>query len=962
MQAQEPVAIKLTEKDGLPDKEIYSIIEDRKGFIWLAADKGLFRYDGKTFTNFSNKEKRGLSVFEPIEDHLGRVWCTNISGQFFYAEDNKLTTFIDLSKQLKGALSNFLVTEKYLVVFGNFNVFFVDLETKVIEKKYASNIDKALKIGAPIKFNNTIYFGDLKNIHSVSKKGKVKPLIPFNDLFLNQEGKYQSTRKSKLFTLGTSLFVRHHARDKKVIFKLNLEDASYTTVKGLEAINDFGHKFFFENNGKLWVTTNKGVYVYNYINDIFILEKHFLKDYYVTKIIKDKDDNFWFATLNNGLVVMPNIFIEQLNVSNKNKDITALEKIDVNNLFYGDNTGDVVFYNIKNNTQQIIDLPTNDKVTALHFNIPSKNYIISKTESSYKLNSDKNSYLIPNTISNSKSIVSIPNQGNLYGDDNNTVLINFDNSKRLKQLKLYKRVYNLFYSDIYKKTYVAYVDGIKIYDLKWNEENLSHRKPIYGTAFTETKNNLVLVSTFKDGLYAIKDNQVTQHITTENGLLSNRIEHIKADQNNLWIATDSGIQVYNVITKTFKNLTKTDGVISYNISGIEIFEDKVVFSSDNGLFAVDKNKAFKNRQLPEIYFNSFEINEKPQPLKNKYTLEYQDNNIKIGFNVNGYLFNQKGTYKYRLLGNNDKWRLLNAENNTVKYNSLPAGKYTFQVQAFLETEHEESKIHALEFTIKNPFWKTWWFRLAAVFTAFGSMFLYFKRLQKNKDQARKKQIQQLEVDKELTNLKLENLRSQMNPHFIFNALNSIQDYIINNQKNLAGDYLGKFADLMRVYLEQSKRGRITLEEEQDTLNKYLELEKLRFEDSLNYYINIANAINSEVTYIPTMLIQPYVENAIKHGLLHKKNNRELSITISQLNQDTLQCIIEDNGIGRKHSKIINQKRLKPHKSFGLQATTKRLDLINYGRKNKIGVHIIDLHDSANNAIGTRVVLAIPIIK
>ncbi len=960
MQAQEPVSILLTEKDGLPDKEIYNIIEDSKGFIWIAADKGLFRYDGKDFTNFSNPEKRGLSVFEPFEDHLGRVWCTNISGQFFYTENNKLITFVDLSKQLKGVLSNFLVTEKYLVVFSNYNVFFVEIETKVIEEKYASNIDKAVQIGAPLSFKNKIYFGDLKNIQSLSEKGDVKPLIPFYDLFIDKEGKYNSTRKSKLFALGTSLFVRHHGIDKKTIFKLNIENASYTTVKGLEPINDFGHKFFFENNGKLWVGTNKGVYVFAYLDSAFVLEKHFLKDHYITKILKDKDDNFWLATLNNGLVIMPNIFIEQLNVVNKDKDITTLGKIDESNVFYGDNSGDIVFYNIKNNTQQITDLPTNDKVTALHYNTKRNNYIISKTENSYILKSNKNPYSIPSTISNSKSIVSIPNQGNLFGDDNNVFLFDFDNSKKLKQLKLYKRVYTLFYSKNYKKTYIAYVDGIKTYDLKWNEENLDYSKQIYGTAFTETQNNLVWVSTFKDGIYAIKDNKVTQHITTENGLLSNRIEHIKADQNNLWIATDNGIQIYNFVTKTFKNLTKTDGVISYNISGIEVFEEKVVFSSDKGLFSIDKRKAFKDRQLPKVYFNLFEINEQSRAFKDNYTLNHQENNIKIGFNVNGYLFNQKGKYKYRLLGSNDQWSILEARNNTVKYNSLPAGNYTFEVQAFLEAEHEESNMLTLKFKVKSPFWKTWWFRLGILCLIFGSMFWYFKRSQKEKDKLRKKQIKQLEIDKELTNLKLENLRSQMNPHFVFNALNSIQEYIFTNQKRLAGDYLGKFADLMRIYLDQSKRGKITLAEEIDTLEKYLTLEKLRFEDTLSYQINIDENIDVDDIYIPTMLIQPYAENALKHGLLHKKTDRKLTISIQKKATDLIECIVEDNGVGRKKTKELLKNRIKTHKSFGLKATKSRLDLLNSNRKNKIGVAIEDLYE-ADTATGTRVVLTIPII-
>ena len=201
----------------------------------------------------------------------------------------------------------------------------------------------------------------------------------------------------------------------------------------------------------------------------------------------------------------------------------------------------------------------------------------------------------------------------------------------------------------------------------------------------------------------------------------------------------------------------------------------------------------------------------------------------------------------------------------------------------------------------------------------------------------------------------------MNPHFVFNALNSIQDYIISNQKDLAGDYLGKFADLIRTYLEHSTKSKIALEEEVNILSKYLELEKLRFEDSLEYTIDIRNIKDPETICIPTMLIQPYIENALKHGLFHKKENRKLIILISKISKDTIQCIVEDNGVGRKRAQEINKRKVTEHKSFALKATTERLNLLNYGRENKIGVRVIDLFE-AEKSTGTRVVLTIPIIK
>jgi len=202
----------------------------------------------------------------------------------------------------------------------------------------------------------------------------------------------------------------------------------------------------------------------------------------------------------------------------------------------------------------------------------------------------------------------------------------------------------------------------------------------------------------------------------------------------------------------------------------------------------------------------------------------------------------------------------------------------------------------------------------------------------------------------------------MNPHFIFNALNSIQEYILLNKKNLASDYLGKFADLIRTYLHHSDTGAISLQEEIDSLKIYLDLECLRFEETLSYTFKVMNQLNTETIYIPTMLLQPYVENAIKHGLLHKKENREIDISFAKLANNTIECVIIDNGIGRKKSKEIQAKRSRFHKSFADNATQERLDLLNFEKEEKIGVQMIDLQNKEKIGIGTKVIITIPIIS
>jgi LytS/YehU family sensor histidine kinase len=183
-----------------------------------------------------------------------------------------------------------------------------------------------------------------------------------------------------------------------------------------------------------------------------------------------------------------------------------------------------------------------------------------------------------------------------------------------------------------------------------------------------------------------------------------------------------------------------------------------------------------------------------------------------------------------------------------------------------------------------------------------------------------------------------------------------------NDKKQANFYMGKFADLMRLTLDLSSKEYISLEDELKTLNLYLELETLRFEENFSYNVTSNEIIDILSIKIPAMLIQPYVENAVKHGLLHKQGHKKLSVNFSLLNNQILLCIIEDNGIGRKRSKEMNALREKKYTSFATGATQRRLELLNYKRNDSIAVHFEDLYDAIGNANGTKVTVQIPIYK
>lgn len=245
-------------------------------------------------------------------------------------------------------------------------------------------------------------------------------------------------------------------------------------------------------------------------------------------------------------------------------------------------------------------------------------------------------------------------------------------------------------------------------------------------------------------------------------------------------------------------------------------------------------------------------------------------------------------------------------------------------------------------------------------------FLYYRNrnkqvklvLQLEKERAEQKQ-RESEFERKVSDAALHSLRSQMNPHFIFNCLNSIKLYAVENNQEAATGYLGKFSRLMRLVLENSKSDRITLQQEVETLQLYMEMEAMRFKEKLHYKIDIADNMDMDYIEIPPMLIQPYVENAIWHGLMPKEDGGTLVVAF-RCDDNNLRIKVTDNGIGRARSAELKSKSATAHKSFGMSITHERIELINQMYKTSMSVTINDLHDANGNATGTEVIIDIPI--
>ena len=953
MQAQEPVFVHFSQKNGLPDKEFYDIIEDSKGFIWLGADKGLFRYDGKSYKNYTNTLQRSLSVFNVQEDYLGRIWCNNISGQFFYTKDNTLELSIDLSKELKGQLSDFVVKENYLWVFGQYKVFKINLKTKLIEFSYQVS-EKVF--GSPFKLENNVFLGNIDSIYSVTSKNKFKAVLPIKLPNNDSKGKRINVDKLVIFKVGSTFFFRQKRNELNLFFQFNNGKKRIVSLGALASERIYNQ---FENGLEIWFATASGVWVYEFSEQSFKLKKRFLEKYDITKIVKDKDDNYWFTTLNAGVFIIPNINIETVNISDENKNISSLDIVDENLLVFGNTKGNIGLYNNLTNKVSIVQLPGKDRVSVLKYYAKKNTVIISKDFGGFSYNNKSLKIKKLSNLSTAKSITLLNHNKLLYTSNNSSVILD-DNGFYLRNLDTlynYKRTYASHYNTKNKSVYIAYIDNLVSFDSLWKPQNIVYNnKPIFAKSITQTENGILWVATFKDGFFGVRNNKVIYHYTIDNGLTSNNIGKLKADKNKLWIALDNSIQLLDIKTKEIHTLNKRDGIISYDISGIEVLKNKVYFASNQGLFSINKEQSFKS-QNPEIYFNKVEINEKDTLIRANYNLKYDQKAIKIGFNVNGFLYNQKNNYNYRLKGFNDTWLTTDNGINTVNYNSLPAGNYTFEVKPILDNKIKVNNTKSITFTINKPFWKTWWFVLIVFVVLIGSTIFYFVKKIKKEEKDRQAQLEKISLEKELIAINLTALRSQMNPHFIFNALNSIQDLILKQDTEASYDYIVMFAQLVRNTLNYSNQDFISIEKELEFLEVYLQLEKLRFGEIFNYSISFDE---KEYLEVPSLIIQPFIENALVHGLMHKAGEKELHIVFTYTD-NMIQCVITDNGIGRNKAEEIRNRQGNHHESFALQAIEKRLEIFKKQYSKNIGYVIEDLYEN-EIATGTKVILTMPFKK
>lgn len=971
----------LTDAEGLPSMEVYNMLQDKKGFMWLGTDNGVCRYDGKRFTTFFHPKQKGKAFSFLREDIKGRIWFVNFSGQIFYIENDKMNLFTLFEKEFKSSFPVIQFDSKgqlWIASIGNPLSCYKETSsgwTKI--KKF--NLGKA-NANMAIDEQDNILLVDFSNGYtSISAEGKIvrignKPESVGLIRYIPELNSFCSYKRGvpEVFNITRNHYLNISSNEKKI-------------SKG-----DFINDIFIPDSMHLWITTYNGAYIYRKQNNKFTEHISLLSDHAVSGVLKDREGNYWISTLKSGIYILPSLQLWAATKENSSMSDSRVFRMALTHnkeLFLAHGNGSISVFNTR--TKQFVKeivLPLKKDIEDIRFNAGNNELYVSCVKTFvYGISSGK--IVDPGLSHSSVKRYDFDEAGNiLIATSFGTYLLDYQNglqkspwyvnyskgitregNQRMIQFTSQRSsccLINKQDTTIWAGT----TNGLIYYRNNTAQELLwKGTDKIFATDMEQSEDGTIWVSTVQQGLFAIRNKKVVLHLTKKNGLRSDFIRTLSVSGNQLWFATERGVQSYNKSDGKITSFTTDDGLITNDVLDILQHDGVLYLATSKGFQWLDTSQIHPNKIRPLIYITGFAVQDKDTQLKNNFVLPFTQNNITFRFNGFSFKSGKAMRYSYRLLGLDTNWFNASSEVTFARYPSLPAGDYTFEVKAINADGYESELPGSISFSIEKPYWQQWWFYLLALLLTSALVSVVFliriRSIRKRNEDERIKAELALEksiVEHDLRSSQLVSLKAQMNPHFVFNALNSIQEYIMLNEKTLANTYLGKFADLMRMTLDMSSRQEVSLEEEVKLLNLYLELEALRFEEKFSYSISIEKEVRQSSIYLPPMLIQPYIENAIKHGLLHVKKNRRLQVSFAMKSGELLLATIEDNGIGRQRSFEMKKFRQSMHKSFATGATQKRLELLNYNRPNEIVVKYTDMTDENGFASGTRVELSIPV--
>lgn len=942
--------------NGLPSSEVYSVKQDSKGYIWFATVNGVSRFDGYSFENFSMDN--GLpdnTVFDIYEDSIGRVWFLPISNKLSYYYKGKIYPY-KYNDRIQQALKRMYLKTVFMVD-GKGTVFLGLQHFGICEVDSAGHV----KIDPAKNKHNGLFIEETANGELVwyNRQAVKKDFIKDDSSIIFKTSRLSTRLQVPAIISGiNNPFVRRLHNGDIALGLCN--SLLITDPSGRYKTYHFDDRIVWiyeDADSDLWIGTYQGG-VFHVQNRDFEHRKRYLPGCFVTCVIQDRDGGFWFTTGNKAIFYTPSkqvLTCEAPSIPAR----TGVKAMASN--------GKSLFISVDNFKIQTIDasgMPIDNRcfegrftqeIERLYYDSLSGNLLICSNQF-IKIDEGTCHFTSPTYFNDI-----VPYGSGQYWICSATGIALMDKNGIVPAYvghTRFQRVDALLLKDR-NTLLVGCPDGLWQCDIPTMRFlSLSYISPLLKERILDLAylpDSTLCIATRGAGLLLSRGGIVRQ-LSKKEGLSSNNIRKLMVEQGRIWLATDNGlncVQTGQQGQMPVRVISTYDGIASNDIQDLLRVHGKMWVATDLGLSFFDPGKLSRPAASVGIFISALWINDQTAEIKDGIELDYKETTIRIAYTALDYKRPGKISYRYRMEGLDTAWTF--TMGREAQYTTLPPGNYRFVVEGDDASGHWHGIGAAIAFTVLTPFWKTWWFVTASVLLLTTVIFLLVSYVLRRRqtEKYREKESQRL-----LATLRLKALRAQMNPHFVFNVMNSIQHFIAYHNSEAAHRYLTKFSRLIRINLNHTEHDTVPLSEELKALELYLDLENMRFETEFNYRIDVAANIDPQHTGIPSMLIQPYVENAIKHGILMSPRQGLISITITKADK-RLKCVIEDNGIGRHASA---NERDPQYRSFGTSVTRERLEVLNELYEGTIPEKIIDLVGPGGEALGTRVELLIPFVS
>lgn len=936
--------------DGLPSNEIYSEYQDHDGFMWFATDHGIVKYNGYNFRTFTTAD--GLTdntVLEIKGDDENRIWVLTLSGGMCFFDGKRFEPHPN-NEAIKKLFVKHLPTSWQ--VLKNKQVWMGFVESGFA--KIDSNQQQFFTTNDSLPFYKDsvrIYVLHLASGQYVYTSLADRKMPKVDDPNITSvevckvDAKFSRVNFNFLISIRNEKFM---CLERFIVFIDSdnicheLELPRNNIILKLRELND----------GNIWMLQkNNGCYALNIRNNRITITDSIIFATSATDLLLDHQGNQWISTLNNGVYMLPDkkirIFaIPGLKLLNKISIVTT----GFESLYAGLPEGQLLKIDNELHTS-VFSAPKSARSPS------AIRSITFKKDGQPQTNSDTSFLWCGDIDFYHTKILSIDGKSTLVGATNGFALLTSGHKVVFASHNL---GFNQRVTEICELTPDRYLIGT-FTGLYYYEHGI---KDVIAEEAYLKDTRITSAKTFKTGLFGVatRGKGIVLNIDGKyfsvderKGIISDLAEDLYFESDSVvWEASFQGIsKIYfkltgdSLITRV-KNYTKDDGLCSNQVNGLTGFNGYIWLATNEGLCYFNPKYLSEETVIIPLYFGNISVNGVKRSA-DSLILTHDENNIFIEFNALYYKAIQGIRYRVRLKGIGP-WKFTDI--NNIQYFSLPPGEYQFEVAADDRDGKYRSEVHTLNFTIKPRFVDTAWFKLlVGLFILFIIAMVMYAVFSYQK-------LKSVNIIK-LLQAEFKALSYQINPHFIFNVLNSIQYYILKKDTDNAVHLLGSFALLIRRIVNNSRQQYIGIIEEVECLREYMDLEKMRLDNKFEYTINIDCSIDIEEKNILPMIIQPLVENSIWHGIVPSSKPGVISIDFKKENGAVI-CKVEDNGVGINIS--LNKEKTQNNLSLAMKNVSERLKIISELNESSWAIKTEDKSVTDPLQSGTIVTIVFPAVK